>query len=308
MSAPMAGARAYCEARFVRGSGIGNRLFPWARCVRFADRTGVPMLAPHWFQPRIGPLLRGGIAFQAYHRQILLAGLFRSAGYVGGITRFRVERSWPRRVNTNGVDDQVEPDVLYSFEGDANHFADLVGQRTFLLERLRRDTRPRWTALAERMAAPIVINVRAGRDFRPAVSSSDYFTKGGVRTPNDWFVACLKSIRRLAGATVPAVVVSDGAETDLREILAEPAVRFARPGCAASDLLTLASARVLVGSGGSSFSAWGAFLSGAPVVTHPGQSLQWFKLGAAGDQFVGEFDPSTAANPDWEDAVRRALG
>src|ERR1700722_14924352 len=74
----------------MRGAGIGTRLFPWARCRIFSQLHGASMLAPRWIQPRIGPLLRGGIALNAYHRQILLLGLFRRDGYITGFRRLWV--------------------------------------------------------------------------------------------------------------------------------------------------------------------------------------------------------------------------
>ena len=139
-------------------------------------------------------------------------------------------------------------------------------------------------------------------------TAQDYFTKGAIRTPLTWFVRSLQHVRDVAGASVPAVVVSDGTEEQLRPILQLPNVRFARPGCAISDLLTLASAKVLIGSGGSSFSAWASFLSGAATVTHAGQSLQWFKLGREGEQFVGELMPDQAPPPALAQHLLAALG
>jgi hypothetical protein len=68
-------------------------------------------------------------------------------------------------------------------------------------------------------------------------------------------------------------------------------VRLHRPGCAASDLLVLSQTKVLLGSGGSSFSAWASFFGEIPTVTIPGQSLTWFKLQHKNGSFVGEFDP-----------------
>jgi hypothetical protein len=58
----------------------------------------------------------------------------------------------------------------------------------------------------------------------------------------------------------------------------------------------LARSQVLIGSGGSSFSAWASFLGEMPTVSHPGQSLLWFKARLRKGQFVGELDP--AAPPD----------
>lgn len=305
-------APVYCEAAFGRGSGFGNRLFPWARCRVFSERTGVPMLAPQWVQPRVGPALRGGIQLRAYHRQILLMGLFGTDGYVGGLRRAWVSATAPRVNEPRGTDlldlPGGEKAVVVSFAGDGNFFQDLEGQREFVLGRLRAEARSKWVRLADDRAAPIGINVRCGNDFKQAQTYDDFLSKGTIKTPIAWFVSSLRALRDAAGRDVPAVVVSDGTREQLRELLDLPGVRFARPGCAISDLLILAQAKILIGSGGSSFSAWASYLSGAPTITHPGQSLQWFKVDKSGEQFVGEFDPSRPADPAWTRRVRAALG
>jgi hypothetical protein len=110
------------------------------------------------------------------------------------------------------------------------------------------------------------------------------------RTPLQWFVDALALVRRAAGWTVPALLVSDGSAVDLAPILRLDRVELVRPGCALGDLWTLARSRVLLGSGGSSFSAWAAFLGGMPTVTMAGQSLEWFGLRGDGDRYLGELD------------------
>ena len=64
---------------------------------------------------------------------------------------------------------------------------------------------------------------------------------------------------------------------------------------------------MLLGSGGSSFSAWASFLSRAVTITHTGQSLQWFKLDGSGDQCVTEFDPRVEIASALADRIRGAL-
>lgn len=292
----------YCEAKFAAGSGLGNRLFPWARCKLFSEANRIPMLAPAWVQARLGPLKRGGLSLSAYHRQILLIGLFRRDGYVSGLEKMLVSArasrvSEPENLVHELARESASP-VIVSFEGDRHHFAELAGRRQRVLELLRNEAKPKWVALADRMASPLVVNVRCANDFRVAVHPDEYRTQGALKTPLDWFITSLRFVRRAWGQDVPAVVVSDGTVEQLRTLLNEPNVRFARPGCAISDLLILAHARVLIGSGGSSFSAWGAFLSGAATITHPGQSLQWFNVDSSGDHNVGEFDPATSP-PKW---------
>jgi len=255
------------------------------------------MLAPRWVQFRLGPLLRGGIQLQAYHRQILLMGQFRRNGYVRGLDRVWLSSAASKIEESPGLSHDNLPStrkpLVISFKGSGDLFADLEGQREFLLRCLRDEARSKWVALADTLAAPIGVNVRCGNDFREAKTAMDYTTMGAVKTPMAWFVAALTFVRDVARRSIPAVVVSDGTAEQLRPLLALPDVRFARPGCAISDLLTLAHSKVFIGSGGSSFSGWASFLSGATTITHPGQSLQWFKIDDSGRQCVTEFDPRT---------------
>lgn len=288
----------YCQPVFRRGSGLGNRLFPWARCRIFSHANGIPMLSPRWFNPRVGPVLRGGINLFAYHRQILLLGLFKSHRHdVHGIKHLLIELianriqepasfTAPFSVNQTGSS-------IIIFQGDRDHFRSLFGFEQFLHQELRSIARKKWTQLADRPpVVPIAVNVRCAKDF-PEVKPEDLTSPTGpVRTPLDWFVRSLEIVRSCIGYPAHAFVVSDGTEEELRNLLSLENVSFVRPGCAISDLLLLARASVLIASGGSSFSAWASFLGGMPTITLPGQSLSWFGLQRTGGPYVGVFDPT----------------
>jgi hypothetical protein len=299
----------FCEVRFARGAGLGTRLFPWARCRVFARLHDCQMLAPAWRQWRVGPLLRGGIDVRSYHRQILLVGQFRDDAYASADVARRARR-YARLPEPHEIGERPRdrPPVVVRFEGPGTFFEPLAPHRAWLREALHGDAHPKWVALADRVRAPIGINVRCGHDFRAAQSETDYMTKGAIRTPLMWFIEALRRVRDLAGAAVPAIVVSDGTQSQLQPLLDEPNVRFGRPGSAISDLLTLASSDVLIGSGGSSFSAWASFLSGAPTITHRGQSLEWFRLRSSSAQFVGELAPGASVHPEFARQVAGALG
>lgn len=291
----------YCQAIFPRGAGFGNRLFPWARCRIFSHLTGVPMLGPKWTQLRIGPLLRGGIDRKYYANQILLLGLFRKQNF-GGWQRFWIESNSRRKAEPQNFADLAvvnghdEAEVV-TFQGEGNHFRDLVGWEEFLLSELRSIARKRWLDLAAEFAdTPIAINVRCGNDFKNAKNQEDYLNKGGIKTPLEWFISSLSTIRTALGYQAKAVVVSDGTGETLRDLLAIDNVHFVRPGCAISDLLILSQAKVLIASGGSSFSAWASFLGQMPTISYPGQSLAWFRLVNKHGHYVGEFDPAAPAD------------
>ncbi len=255
------------------------------------------MLAPRWVFPRLGPLLRGGIDLIAYHRQILLLGLFQPRpgelrGWDKALCLLRSQQISESAYATRSSNMGAMAGTIVTFSGPGNQLADLQGWEGLLLNELRAMTRPKWLALVDqRGAIPIGINVRLGNDFHQAQSTEDYYTKGAIKTPLKWFREALMSIRAACGFSAPAVVVSDGSEEDLRPLLELENVSFARPGCAISDLLTLAQSKILIASGASSFSAWAAFLGQMPAISHPGQPLTWFGLRNHHGYFVETFDP-----------------
>jgi hypothetical protein len=94
------------------------------------------------------------------------------------------------------------------------------------------------------------------------------------------------------GYPVGAVIVSDGKESELRELLDQEQVTLVRAGSAISDLLVLSNSKVLIASAGSSFSAWAAFLGQMPSIAHPSHSFDWFKLVNQHDYYVGGAEPT----------------
>lgn len=286
----------YCQAVFNRGTGFGNRLFPWARCRIFSRLCGIPTLACDWTRLGIGPLLRGGINLRSYHRQILLLGLFDSPpGDIRGAKKACLEltcRRLAEPTNFSILPNELPKKGIFVFRGEGDCFRPLFGYEAFLLEALRAMTRARWLKLVEETGSvPIGINVRLAKDF-PRMTPKDLVSPTGpIQTPIDWFVQTLKAIRSEAGYPAKAYVVSDGSRRDLRELLALENVYLLRPGCAISDLLVLSKSRVLIASGGSAFSAWAVFLGGMPSVSIPGQPLAWFGLRGSSDTYLGELRP-----------------
>jgi hypothetical protein len=248
----------YCAAHFDRGMGFGNRLYPWARCHLHSHASGAPMLAPRWWwPPRVGPLLKEVPPVSELPGHLYIRGIRSLPEYISGAKRTWIEAT--SRANIHVV------------RGEVGRLNDLHGHEAELGRALH--------AMSTRSVGidvPYVgLHVRRG-DF-----------SASARTPMRWFIDGLRAVRQVVGRDVLAVVVSDAAAADLREVLSEPAVRLARTGAPLADLLVLADARVLLASG-SSFSAWAAFLGGMPAVTQPEHSLAWF--GARARSFLGHFD------------------
>jgi hypothetical protein len=120
---------------------------------------------------------------------------------------------------------------------------------------------------------------------------SNLLTGGGIQTPTEWFVATLQLIRVNAGWDVPAAIVSDGRPEELADILTLPAVRYADIGSALGSIWLMSRARLLIGSGGSTFSLWAVFLGQMPAAFPPGQDPGYYKLANASGRYLGTFDP-----------------
>jgi hypothetical protein len=270
------------------------------------------MLAPIWIRPAWRQFFLGGVDLRNYHRQLLLMDLFRMPdSYIKGLDRLRflltAEHISPPHTLlepwrfSRGSD---KHNVLVAFKGCEDNFERLVGHHELLLREYLGMLKPKWRRLGQ--AVPplaIGINIRRAKDFADPKTDEDFRRRGGIRTPLAWFVNTLQEIRKVLGVTAPALVVSDGTASDLAPILKLENVFFMRPGCAASDLLALSRCCVLIGSGGSSFSAWASYLGQVPIVTIPGQSPAWFNLRCSNGAYVGEFNPAEP-HPDFIDQLK----
>src|SRR5258708_5283640 len=297
-SSLLSGAMHYCRAVLPR-TGLGNRLFPWARCRVFSFTNKVPMSSPRWAQLKVGPLVRGESDRRLYF------DLFKpGTDEVRGIRRLRLQLFSRReeedaRAAANGMT------VVKVFAGEQERFQPLNGWDQFLHDELRSITKQRWLQSAEGSKdVPIGIHVRMG-DFTPPESDAE-LELPQRRVPLKWFADSLRVIREAVGYPVRAMLVSDGREGELGELLREEKVSLVRTGSAISDLLVLAKSKTLIASAGSSFGAWAAFLGQMPSIAHPQQSFDWFNLKNRHNYYVGGFDP-TSPKQLFLDQVKRVF-
>lgn len=288
----------YIVVRFNRGTGLGNRMFTWARAVLYARAHNAPMLAPFWPRWTTTGLIRGGLDHKNFLRQISLVGAFESPpGYIKGAEKLRCVFG-AKRIDEDSIESSRGNDIFIRvFRGEGRQFADINGHNKELLSEYRLIVKHNWRQFVDNKPEFVIgINIRRGKDFKDAHSEEEYVSRGALRTPLWWFVDALRYSRSVLGAKTPALIVSDGTESDLAPVLSEGFVSLLRPGCASSDLYALSRSRVLIGSGGSSFSAWASFFARCPTITIKGQSLRWFSLNHGDDIYVGEFHPDSRAN------------
>jgi len=244
------------------------------------------MLWPKWTHLRKASFLKGGINYETSLGKILLYNNFKpSEDYIKNIHKQKIKLTHGSKINW--------------FNGDGNFFSDLHDFHQLIKNELFQITHPNvLTEFDQFTVPPIVLNIRRGKDFSDAINETDYINKGAIRTPLSWFIKSLSQLREISNKDVPALIISDGNKIDLKEILALSNVSLAKTKTALADLHLLKNAKVILGSGGSSFTAWGSFLSKATTLTIPGQSLQWFNISNnLSNHYVGTYDP---LHPDFE--------
>ncbi len=253
--------------------GLAHSLSAWARCAIWCNRNDVPMIAPIWLRPRIGPYLRREKDKRYY------AKLFRKGSATSGLKRARLllmadkisaGQSYPELPIT------ANKNIIVQFENtpgdnERRFFPLLVGHHELVQAKLLEITKPQYHPVAGK-AAHIALHVRLG-DFS-AVPEAAALASGvtNVRLPIEWYADRLIALRLQLGADLPAILYSDGSDNDLQPILSIAGVARARDQESITDLLSMGQSVALISSG-SGFSLWGAYLGGAPRLCHPGQSI-----------------------------------
>lgn len=303
----------YCKLKFGRGRGFGNRLYLWARCRIFSKLHNGVVVSPIWTRLAIGQLFRGGIDYKSYLRQIIMLGLFKKrendlgvfSGYLKTCLIPTLDE--PENLHHAPQYDHHIKNVKVVFKNYNYEFRCLNGWSDFLLNELRKITKPKYLAIVDRpKSIPIGIVVRCGNDFLEPPEDC-VVLKFWEKTPVRWFVKMLSLIRTVVGYDVDAYLVSDGTDKQLADLLAMKNVHFIQQRSAISDLLIMTRANLLLAAGTSSFAAWACFLGKMPTATHVGQSMSAFGIVPTEGQFIGEVNP---ANPSshFVEHVKKTLG
>ena len=280
----------YAHANVGR-SGLCNMLIPWARAEVFARERSVPMIAPQWVQPKIGPLLRGETDLRYY------TGLFSNQGYVRGL----------RRLCLLGIGKRLDGDALepgedvhshgrpaiVAFSGLRNYLRGLGAYSDYLRGRLWDITSQTVRNQVEEQEAIIDLAVHIRRGDMP-VWEGEGDVPNCHSLPSSWFEQVIVSIREAAGRDLHVRVFSDARSGRLEDILALPGVeRSPMDNTVLADLWLMSEARMLVTTGTSTLSAWASFLGGMPSVwckgwlgEHTDHQAQHVETGPGGE--IGE--------------------
>lgn len=264
----------YCYPKIGR-AGLGNCMLPWARAVVAGHKRSCRILAPQWCQPRMGAIIRGEKMTRFY------LGDFSNKGYVRGINRWFVLRSgeWireddARQTTTAWHEGKGRPYIIV-FEGLRNYFHDIWYDHLVVREELFQIVAP-W--VLDKLAAVkvpfIAMHVRRGDIVQPGLTQTELLAKAHY-TPLEWFISAAKAVRQDEyWGEFPIFVVSDGREEELGELLSVPKCKLVSLGSAIGDILLLSKARLMFGSGHSTFSMWGSYVGRVPTLYCPGKMDQ----------------------------------
>lgn len=244
-------------------AGLANMLIPWAECYIWCKDKEVREISPYWRKVRIGPYLRGERDKRQYQK------LFVDAGKVSGLKRIWFLLFF-RRVNFEEFRfldpvKVVSDNTIVCFSS-MNYLERLVKRQAEIIEELYRITRKKFWPIGLPNIF-IAIHVRLG-DFptKSELQSQVYF-----RQPIEWYVEVLKNLRNALGRDIPAIIFSDGTDTELAPLLGIFNVSRSHYSEAITDLLALANSTVIITSR-SSFSLFGAFLGAVPSIWYKGKN------------------------------------
>ncbi|MFF2487715.1 alpha-1,2-fucosyltransferase [Microbacterium sp. NPDC058062] len=234
----------YVYARVGR-AGLGNELFPVMRALEYGMIHSATVIPPKWGALRIGPWLRNDRDKRTYWR------LFDSPSSSERITRAIALRR-DRSVRT--------------FVGMGSFFEEFELSHRWHADRLARVARR--GVLSEPEVGPYIsAHVRLGDFARPTADVTAQ-TSNNVSTPIEWYEDAIQRIRQ-KDSTLPVLISSDGTDLELRPLLDISGVRRTAARNALDEIFIMSRGLGIIGSR-STFTAWGAYLGGAPLLVMPG--------------------------------------
>ena len=283
-------------------AGLANMLIPWAECYLWCQDQGVERLSPIWTKARVGPRLRRERDPRQYQR------LFSAGTQITGLRRLALLAT-ARRVSADRWRDgwarlPTNRSTLVCFN-DMNHFERLVGRHREVGAELVRMTRPQYRPPS--LDGPFIgVHVRMG-DYPPRGEGP---TQLVFRLPLSWYTAGLQELRRALGEDLPAIVFSDGTDSELGPLLALRNVQRSPFATAITDLLALSAGAAIVTSR-STFSLWAAYLGQIPALWFPPKADICGRGVFPGDQGIEleiEWQPGDDLPRPFVAAVRQRCG
>jgi hypothetical protein len=254
-----------------RHQGLGNELIPWAKAFIASEELKIKFLPPalglndRRYYEYFGTS-RFDWIYYAILKKVLPCYIFTEAEY-----QATGKKDFAEAIHVYADKHDLWNKSSYALltEGLWGNWYSIRKAKHFVLAQLYR-TRHLTQNLyqLDRQIADqklvVGIHIRMG-DFLPVATDGDYQGLWNTRVPLNWYLNVCRQLQAALKESVTFMLLTDGTESELRDFVDEfsPITNFGQPNSVVSDLLSLASADALVCSI-SSYSMWGAFLSGVP--------------------------------------------
>lgn len=220
------------------GPGLANCMFFAAKAYVEANRNGGMIISPSWTKFSLGPILRRERDKRFYSR------LFKTYG-ISGFSKMLL-------LAFNKIKPLFEASYgPYDMNG---YFTELNKHHEFVKEYFKKIEKPE------------TISILQNRDFDKTVAIhvrlGDY--PENFRVPMKWYVEMVNKIQELH-PELSFMVLSDGSDDELKELLSIKKVSREFFGNAYADMKAISRSKLLLASD-STFSAWGAFLGDVPII------------------------------------------
>lgn len=248
------------------GAGLGNLLFIFAHAAAFAKRNRAELIWPTWSSIKVGPWIRRERDKRFY------GGLFKNDGnYIGGLKKIALLLFGKKHIVDNIDVKTCDRDGVTLYTGYRMCFGELLDDREQIKSSLYGITRRNnLLPLKHDFTNEINMHVRLG-DFIKADIAKLNAGDESVSTPIAWFVKTINDVRKVLGDTVKFNVFSDGTDEELKDLLSMDGVSRMYYGNAWADIIGLAQSKVIIASGGSTFSMWARFLGNSACITFTNQ-------------------------------------
>lgn len=267
----------------IGGEGLGNLLFPFARCLILSKKYGIKIIYPSWKSIKIGPILRGEFDNRFY------GDLFINNGsYIDGLQKYLL-LTFSKKFIEKDIDyvineSNLKPKVIYC-KGRNTFFKPLYGYNQLIKDELYSLLKMEDKCKLDNTRLDgIVVHIRMGDFISAPKDISKIKPFMNYRLPIDWYINIIFKIREFLNKDIKVYIFSDGTDDELQEILYLNNVERVTLGKSILDILALSKGKVLIGSG-STFSMWASFLGEIPSIWFP--DLHPYKLISNNQIFEG---------------------
>lgn len=274
-------------------AGLGNQLFPLMQAAVFAHLNHLELIVIGYHRLKLGPYLRKEKNKRKYQGFFI----FQKSILGEGMDKLRVKKMLKNWSVVYEPEVKPLPEVsknytLYWFEKMTtyhDYFKHLKAYRGLVIELLFSLLDP--LVLQKYNAEKtnyISLHIRMG-DFRK-LNEGEKYNSGHVRAPLEFFNETLNGIRKIRNDKFPAIVFSDGYKAELADILTQPNVKLSELDSDLLELLLLSKGKIIIGTHGSTFSAWAAFLSNSIYISYFDYPTTFRSTGESENYYEGKFD------------------